>query len=243
MRTDTRPLDALRPVAIEPGYLAHAEGSALICCGGTRVLCAASVEERVPEWLQARNQGWVTGEYAMLPRATHTRRSRERAHLSGRTQEIQRLIGRALRASVDLRFLGERTIIVDCDVIEADGGTRTASVTGGYVALALCLGSLIESGVIQTNVFRRPVAAVSVGVVEDQALLDLCYEEDARAQVDMNVVMNAAGEIIEVQGTAEEKPFSRDRLDQMLDLAWCGVRRLMAFQRQALGENLWYDGG
>ncbi len=210
----------------------------MISCGGTRVLCAASLEETVPDWLLGRGQGWVTGEYAMLPRATHSRRPRERTRLSGRTQEIQRLIGRALRASVDLRRLGERTIIVDCDVIEADGGTRTASVTGGYVALALCLQTLVESGAVEAEVFQSPVAAVSVGIVEDEALLDLCYEEDSRAQVDMNVVMNAETEIIEVQGTAEERPFSRGRLDQMLDLAWLGVRRLLACQKEALGGNI-----
>jgi ribonuclease PH len=208
VRPDGRPADALRPVTIECGYQAYAEGSALISCGQTRVICAASVQETVPPWMQGRGSGWVTGEYAMLPRSTNTRTPRETGRPSGRSQEIQRLIGRALRAAGDLSVLGERTITVDCDVLQADGGTRTASVTGGYVALALALGRLVAAGAVPAVVLRSPVAAVSVGMVEGQARLDLSYAEDVRAEVDFNVGMNGAGEYIEVQGTARVVPFA-----------------------------------
>ncbi|MBM3187159.1 MAG: ribonuclease PH [Chloroflexi bacterium] len=234
MRVDGRANDALRPVTITPGYLDYAEGSALIACGRTRVLCAATVQEGVPPWLIGKGQGWVTGEYAMLPRATLTRTPRETAGPSGRTQEIRRLIGRALRASVDLSALGERTIIVDCDVLQADGGTRTAAVTGGYVALRLALQRLLDEGSIQAAVLAAPVAAVSVGVVDGDKLLDLCYLEDSRAQVDCNVVMNGLGEYIEVQGTAESTPFSRDDLDDLLSLASRGISQLLDAQRRAV---------
>lgn len=234
MRPDGRADDELRPVTIETGFLEPAEGSALVSFGRTRVLCAATVEERVPEWLQGRGRGWVTGEYAMLPRATETRTPRERGTLSGRTQEIQRLIGRSLRASVALDLLGERMVIVDCDVLQADGGTRTAAVTGGYVALALALRGLVEAGRVPAEVFAEPVAAVSVGMVDGRDLLDLAYAEDVRAEVDMNVVMTAAGDYVEVQGTAEGEPFGRDRLDALLALAWRGIRRLAQAQREAL---------
>jgi len=234
MRADGRASDALRPVAITPNYLDYAEGSALITWGKTRVLCAATVEESVPNWLQGRGSGWVTGEYALLPRSTTTRTRRETRGLSGRTQEIRRLIGRALRASVNLEALGERTIIVDCDVIQADGGTRVASVTGGYVALALALRGLVDHEAVEQSVFGPSVAAVSVGLVDEKALLDLCYEEDSRAGVDVNVVMNTPGEFIEIQGTAEGRPFTRDRLDQLLNLAQQGIRQLLALQQRVL---------
>ena len=236
MRADGRAADALRPVTIETGVQAYAEGSALIACGRTRVLCAASVEPRVPPWLVGQGRGWVTGEYAMLPRATTTRMPRERSGPSGRTQEIQRLIGRALRAAVRLDLLGERMITVDCDVLQADGGTRTASVTGGYIALALAIQGLVRNGEAPPDVLSSPVAAVSVGTVDGVALLDLAYDEDARAEVDMNVVMNGAGEFIEVQGTAEGAPFSAERLSEFLALAGGGIRQLLAAQRAALGD-------
>jgi ribonuclease PH len=233
MRTDGRANDALRPVTITTNVLDYADGSALIACGKTRVLCAATLEANVPPWLQGRGSGWVTGEYAMLPRSTLTRTPRETTP-SGRTQEIRRLIGRALRAAVNLKALGERMIILDCDVLQADGGTRTASVTGGYVALALALRHLIEGGLVDESVFAPPVAAVSVGVVNGEALLDLCYTEDSRAEVDFNVVMNSAGGFIEVQCTAEGQPFARARLEELLDLAQGGIQQLFALQRQAL---------
>lgn len=237
MRIDARANDQLRSLSIETGVQEYAEGSALISCGNTRVLCAASVEPRVPDWLVGRGRGWITGEYAMLPRATTTRHARERTSLSGRTQEIQRLIGRALRAAVDLTALGERMITVDCDVIVADGGTRTAAVTGGYVALALALEGLVQSGEVPPAVWGSPVAAVSVGLVGGEALLDLCYQEDARADVDLNVVMNGAGEFIEVQGTAEGSPFSEARLSELLALARRGIAELQAVQRRALSTQ------
>jgi ribonuclease PH len=234
MRKDGRANDALRQVTILPNYLDYADGSALITCGKTRVLCAASIEATVPLWMQGRGTGWVTGEYAMLPRSTITRTPRETKGLSGRTQEIQRLIGRSLRAAVNLQALGERMIIVDCDVIQADGGTRTASITGGLVALHLALRRLVLDGLVSENVFGPLVAAVSVGLVDGEAMLDLCYEEDSRAAVDFNVVMNANGEFIEVQGTAEGQPFSKSRLDELLDLAKRGIDQLITLQRQAL---------
>ena len=226
--------DSLRPVTITPNTLEFADGSALITFGKTRVLCAATIQETVPAWLEGKGSGWVTAEYAMLPRSTLTRTPRETRGLSGRTQEIRRLIGRALRASVNLEMLGERMIIIDCDVIQADGGTRTASVTGGYVALALALWKLISEGLVDKSVFGLPVAAVSVGLIGDEALLDLCYQEDSRADADFNVVMNDAGEFIEIQGTAEGRLFSRDDLDEMLDLAQRGILHLVSLQRQAL---------
>ena len=234
MRVDGRAFDALRPVTITPNYLEYANGSVLIAFGKTRVLCAATIEESVPAWRQGRGAGWVTGEYAMLPRSTATRTPREIGRSSGRTQEIRRLIGRALRASVDLIALGERTIIIDCDVIQADGGTRTAAVTGGYLALALALNKLVKGGLVDESVFRSPVAAVSVGLVDGEVLLDLCYEEDSRAQADFNVVMNDAGEFVEVQGTAEGRPFSRRDLDELLGLAERGICRLLSLQSKYL---------
>jgi len=234
MRADGRAFDELRPITIITDYTRYAEGSALIQIGDTWVLCTATVEDFVPPWLKDRGQGWVTAEYAMLPRSTLTRTPRESKGLSGRTQEIRRLIGRALRASIDLARLGERNIIIDCDVIQADGGTRTASITGGYVALALAVRRLIQAGVVEPPIFRSPVAAVSVGVVNGEPLLDLAYTEDASAEVDFNVVRNAAGHFIEVQGTAEGEPFSRETLDQLLALAEKGIAQLLRAQTEAL---------
>lgn len=234
MRIADRANDALREVTIVSHPLEFADGSALITFGKTRVLCATTIENNVPPWLAGRGTGWVTGEYAMLPRSTLTRTPRETKGVSGRTQEIQRLIGRALRAAVNLGALGERTIIVDCDVLQADGGTRTASITGGYVALALAINKLLSQGLVGSQVLLTPVAAVSAGVIGGEALLDLCYAEDSRAEVDLNVVMNAAGEFIEVQGTAEGQPFARRRLDELLDLAHQGIDQLITLQRQAL---------
>lgn len=235
MRRDGRARDALRAVMLTPNYLDFADGSVLCRFGQTVVLCAATVQESVPPWMLGRGSGWVTGEYAMLPASTDTRTPRETHDLSGRTQEIRRLIGRSLRAAVDLRALGERSVIVDCDVLQADGGTRTASVTGGYVALVLALRRLIASGAVPAKVLAPPpVAAVSAGIVGCEALLDLAYEEDSRAEVDLNVVMDGEGRFIEVQGTAEGAPFSRQQLDELLRLAEAGIRQLHALQREAL---------
>ncbi len=237
-RTDGRRADELRPLVITTDYLDHAEGSALLELGSTKVLCAATVEEKIPPWM--RNQGisggWVTAEYSMLPRSTPTRHVREavRGRLQGRTQEIQRLIGRALRAVVDLEALGERTIWCDCDVIQADGGTRTAAITGAFVALAQAAKRLYDAGVVGRLPLRDFVAAVSVGMVDDRALLDLTYEEDVAAQVDMNVVMTGGGSVVEVQGTAEGTPFSREDLDRLINLGARGIRRMVRAQHKAL---------
>ncbi len=235
-RIDGRANDQLRPVKLIPNFLDYAEGSVLIAMGRTRVLCAATVEERVPAWLLGQATGWVTAEYSMLPRATLTRTPRETTGLSGRTQEIRRLIGRSLRAAVDLRLLGERTIVVDCDVIQADGGTRTAAITGGYVALALALRRLIRQRLVHRNVLVTPVAAVSAGVVDGESMLDLCYEEDSRADVDVNVVMTGRGEFVEVQGTAEGRSFSLETLHELLDLARTGITQLLAAQQEVLSR-------
>jgi ribonuclease PH len=234
-RIDQRANDQLRPVNFSPNYTAYAEGSVLVETGQTWVLCNASIEDRVPPWLEGAGQGWVTGEYAMLPRATHQRTPRPRGSASGRSREIQRLIGRALRAAVNLEELGMRTVMVDCDVIQADGGTRTASITGGYVAVALALQKLIRAGKVPPSVLVSPVAAVSVGVVDGQVMLDLCYEEDAAAEVDLNVVMTGGGKFVEVQGTAEGVPFDRRTLLAMLDLARQGIEALLAAQAEVLG--------
>lgn len=235
-RNDNRAADELRTVRLTPDYLPHAEGSALIEMGQTRVLCAASVEERVPPFLRGRGQGWVTAEYAMLPRATQQRTPREtgRGGPSGRTHEIQRLIGRSLRAVVNTANLGERTVTLDCDVLQADGGTRTASITGAYVAFALACRRLLRSGKIAKNPLTGEVAAVSVGIVEGTALLDLKYDEDSRAAVDMNVICTGDGRFVEVQGTAEGAPFTRAEMDTLLELANRGIRQLLDFQRAAL---------
>ncbi len=235
LRQDGRRPDQLRPVEIIPNAAPYAEGSALIVCGDTRVLCAASVEESLPAWLRGQGRGWVTAEYALLPRATLTRTRRERSGASGRTQEIQRLIGRALRAAVALEELGERLITVDCDVLQADGGTRTAAITGGYVALALACRRLVADGVLAHSPLIRAVAAVSVGSVDGALLLDLDYSEDSRADMDCNVVMTDSGEFVEVQGTAEGAPVSRQRLDALIDLAAGGIGALLVVQQRALG--------
>jgi len=235
-RPSGRTADQLRPVTIRRHYTRHAEGSVLICCGDTQVLCTASVESRVPQFLRGKGQGWVTAEYGMLPRSTGTRMAREaaRGKQGGRTQEIQRLIGRALRAVVDLQALGEHTITLDCDVLQADGGTRTASITGAYVALVDAVTHMQDQGMIQSSPIHGAVAAVSVGVVGNTPVLDLDYAEDSSAETDMNVVMNDGGAFIELQGTAEGHAFRRDELDRMLDLAAQGIRQLLAIQRQAL---------
>jgi ribonuclease PH len=236
-RPDGRAPGELRPIRYELGYQEWAAGSVLFSMGRTRVLCAATVNEDVPRWLRGSGKGWVTGEYSMLPASTLERSPREvnKGRLGGRTQEIQRLIGRSLRAVTDLERLGERTITVDCDVLQADAGTRTASITGGYIALALALRGLSERGSLTEQPLTDTVAAVSVGIVNGQALLDLCYEEDAAAQVDFNVVMTGAGAFVEVQGTAEGEPFDRGSLEVLLDLAATGIAELTKVQREALG--------
>ena len=236
LRADGRRHNQLRPVHFEPNYLDFAEGSTLITLGQTRVLCAATLEERVPPWMKGRGTGWITAEYAMLPRATQERTAREstKGRPGGRTHEIQRLIGRALRAVTDLRALGERTLWVDCDVLQADGGTRTAAITGAYVAVALALHGHFSGS---TWPLRAQIAATSIGVVEDVLLLDLAYSEDSRAEVDMNVAMTDAGELVEIQGTAEARPFTRDRLAAMLDLASEGIAELFAAQVAAIAAG------
>lgn len=234
MSLSARSADQLRPVSIEGGVSPYAEGSCLVTAGNTRILCAATVEEGVPAWREGRGAGWVTAEYGMLPRATHTRNARERSGARGRTQEIQRLIGRSLRSIVDLEALGVHTVIVDCDVLQADGGTRTASITGGCVALSLACRKLLSEGRLATDPVRELVSAVSVGIVDGHPVLDLDYRQDSAAQVDMNVVGTAGGKLIEVQGTAEGDPFLREELDAMLDLALSGIARLSEIQRDFL---------
>jgi ribonuclease PH len=236
-RPDGRAADALRPVRFTRGWLDHAEGSVLVEFGKTRVLCAASVAEEVPRWRRGSGQGWVTAEYAMLPRATNTRGDREavKGRLSGRTQEISRLVGRSLRACVDYKALGENTIIIDCDVLQADGGTRTAAVTGGYLALADAIGWLRGRGKLKGSPLVSSVAAISVGIVDGEPRLDLCYEEDSAAETDMNVVCTGTGDFVEIQGTAEGQPFSRDLLGQLLDLATAGCAELSRMQAEILG--------
>ena len=234
MRFDGRRPDQLRALEIIPNYQKHAEGSALIKLGDTWVLCAASVETGVPGFLAGKGQGWLTAEYAMLPRSTHTRSKRDPG---GRGKEIQRLIGRSLRAAVDLKKLGERTIAVDCDVLSADGGTRVASITGAWVALALAIDKLVKSGALaDASALKPPVAAVSVGVVGGEVVLDLPYVEDSKAEVDMNVVGGEDGSLIEVQGTAEHGTFDRKQMDAMLDLATLGIKQLAAAQRKVVGR-------
>lgn len=233
-RSDDRGEGDLRPLAMEIGAAPFAEGSCLISAGSTRVLCTASVEESVPGWRKGSGKGWVTAEYAMLPRATHTRTSRERGSLGGRTQEIQRLIGRSLRGAIDLDALGERTIRVDCDVLQADGGTRTASITGGCVALELACRWIVDRGLLATTPFTTRVAAVSVGIVGGRTLLDLDYSEDSTAEVDLNVVALAGGGLVEIQGTAERAPFTPDQLNAMIGSASDGIQRLFALQARHL---------
>ncbi|MET0523081.1 MAG: ribonuclease PH [Jiangellaceae bacterium] len=237
MRLDGRSSDQLRPVRITRGWLEHAEGSVLIEFGGTRVLCAASVTEGVPRWRKGTGQGWVTAEYAMLPRSTNTRSDREsvRGRIGGRTHEISRLVGRALRGVIDVSSLGENTVVLDCDVLQADGGTRTAAITGAYVALADAVEWMRGRGLLTSgDVLRGSVAAVSVGVVDGEPMLDLCYDEDVRAETDMNVVMTGDGRFVEIQGTAEGEPFDRPELDALLALAGNGCAALTGMQRAAL---------
>jgi ribonuclease PH len=238
MRTDNRWLDQMRPVRIATNYLVTAEGSALIEVGHTRVLCAASVEETVPQFLRGSGRGWVTAEYSMLPRATATRTPREvtKGRPSGRTLEIQRLIGRSLRSVVDTTALGDRTVIVDCDVLQADGGTRTASITGAYVAMVQALQKLVKYGTLKALPITQPVAATSVGILRGEPLLDLCYEEDSAAEVDMNLVMTGSGRFVELQATAEKTPFDDGQLGQMVELARRGIAELFEVQKAALAS-------
>jgi ribonuclease PH len=239
-RPNDRAPDALRPVQLTRGYTKHAEGSVLIAFGDTKVLCTASVEERVPPHKKGSGEGWVTAEYGMLPRATHTRSAREAAKgkQTGRTQEIQRLIGRSLRSVFDLKKLGERTITIDCDVLQADGGTRTAAITGAFVAAQDAVGTLLAKGLIAESPIRDHVAAISVGLLDGVALLDLEYVEDSACDTDMNVVMTGSGGFVEVQGTAEGTPFSRAEMDTLIALADKGIRDLVALQRQALATAI-----
>ncbi|MSV29478.1 MAG: ribonuclease PH [Bryobacterales bacterium] len=234
MRSDGRKADEMRPVDITAGYLKTAEGSAHITVGNTRVLCTASVEETVPHFLKGSGKGWVTAEYSMLPRATAKRTPREsmKGKVSGRTHEIQRLIGRSLRAVVDMKALGERTVILDCDVLQADGGTRTASITGAFVALAEAIGRLVEFRALKKNPLRDYLAATSVGVLKGEPLLDLCYEEDSRAEVDMNVVMTGSGRFIELQATAEQEPFDDEQMSRLVALARKGIADLVEVQKR-----------
>lgn len=238
VRPSGRQTDELRTITIERNYTIHAEGSVLISCGNTKVLCTASIEERVPHFLKGKKQGWVTAEYGMLPRSTGSRMNREaaRGKQSGRTQEIQRLIGRSLRAAIDLKKLGEHSITIDCDVIQADGGTRTASITGAYVALADAINHMLEKKMIKQSPIAQQIASVSVGIFEGQPVLDLDYPEDSNAETDMNVIMDINGKFIEVQGTAEGAPFSLDEMNAMLALADKGIRELIEHQTQALAN-------
>ena len=239
MRPSQRQADQLRPLKITRNFTRHAEGSVLIEMGDTRVLCTASVEESLPPFLRGKGQGWVTAEYGMLPRSTHTRTAREAAKgkQTGRTQEIQRLIGRSLRAVTDLKALGERQITLDCDVLQADGGTRCASITGAWVALHEACEKLVRAGKLAANPVRDHVAAISVGIVDGQAVLDLDYAEDSGCDTDMNVIMTGAGGIVEIQGTAEGTPFTRDELNALVDLAEAGINNLVAAQKQAVKVN------
>ena len=238
MRPDGRKTDELRGIKITKDFINNAEGSVLIEMGDTKVICTASIEDRVPPFLRDKKQGWVTGEYSMLPRSTSTRMVREaaRGKVGGRTHEIQRLIGRSMRSVVDLEALGERTVWIDCDVIQADGGTRTASITGAFVAMKDAVNTLLANGTITKQPIKDYVAAISVGVIEGEPRLDLCYLEDSNAEVDMNIVMTGSGKFIEVQGTAETEPFGSDHLQKMLALAGDGINDLIAVQKETLGE-------
>ncbi len=238
MRNDSRKNDELRNVLFDLNVNIHAEGSVLISFGQTKVICTASIDEKAPPFLRGENKGWVTAEYSMLPRATNSRNPREaaRGKLTGRTMEIQRLVGRALRSVVDLTKLGERSIIIDCDVIQADGGTRTASITGGFIAMKLAINKLLKDGLISENPIKENLAAVSVGIYEGDIILDLAYDEDSKADVDMNVVMTESGKFVEIQGTGEESTFSETELMGMLNLAKKGISELILAQKEALGE-------
>jgi ribonuclease PH len=239
-RTGDRTAGQLRPIRLTPDFVATAEGSVLVEFGHTRVLCNATVEQTVPGWLRNSGKGWVTAEYSMLPRATLTRtpRESERGKIGGRTHEIQRLIGRSLRSVMDLRALGERSIILDCDVLQADGGTRTAAITGAAAALALALNKLVSAGTLPSSPMRELVAAVSVGIVDGQVLLDLDYQEDSQAETDSNVVMTASGGLVETQATAERNPYTRDQLTEMLDVAAAGIQQLIAAQTALLAPSV-----
>ncbi len=240
MRSDGRKSDELRPLTIETDVMKYAEGSAIIKAGNTHVICSATVEENVPPFLKDSGSGWVTSEYSMLPRSTHTRNRRDasKGRVNARAQEIQRLIGRALRAVIDLDKLSERSIIVDCDVLQADGGTRTASITGAFVALHQAINGLLEKGLIEENPIKDFVAAVSVGIIDAEPMLDLCYEEDSKADVDMNIVMTGSGELVEVQGTAEGAPFSVEKLNELVNLGQKGIKELLDIQKIALNDLL-----
>ena len=237
MRVDARANDELRPIHITPGFIPHANGSALIEFGSTKVICTATVEERVPPFLKGTGKGWLTGEYAMIPASTNIRKPREssKGKVEGRTHEIQRLIGRSLRSIINLDEIGERTIWIDCDVIQADGGTRTASITGGFIALIHCINWMIKQGMIEKSPVHSYVAAISVGIYDGQAVLDLCFEEDSNAQVDMNLVMTDTGEFIEIQGTGEESSFSMEELKQMMQLGQAGIKTIISMQKDSLG--------
>jgi ribonuclease PH len=239
-RSDNRATDQMRPVQVIPDFISTAEGSVLIEVGNTRVICTASIEESVPNFLRNSGKGWITSEYGMLPRSTLTRTPREssRGRIGGRTHEIQRLIGRSLRAVTDLARLGERTIWIDCDVIQADGGTRTASITGAFIALGLAMQKLVEAGTLTSAPLRDFVAATSVGIVDGEVMLDLTYEEDSRAQVDMNLVMTGAKKMVEIQGTAEQQPFDDSQLKRMMELARRGIESLIARQQAVLSNLL-----
>ncbi|RAV22046.1 ribonuclease PH [Paenibacillus contaminans] len=245
MRIDGRAGDQLRPITITTDYIKHAEGSVLIEVGDTKVICTATVEDRVPPFMKGQGKGWITAEYSMLPRATQVRNQRESAKgkLGGRTMEIQRLIGRALRSVVELDKIGERTITLDCDVIQADGGTRTTSITGAFVAMAIAINKLVEAKQLAKFPITDFLASVSVGIVGGEPALDLCYVEDSSAKVDMNVVMTGQGKFVEVQGTGEEAPFSRDELDSLLELAESGIQSMIELQRQVLGPIAGRIGG
>ena len=238
MRPDGRTNNQMRPIQITPDFICHANGSVLIECGRTRVICTAMVEDKVPPFLRGTGKGWITGEYAMIPASTQVRKVREsrRGRVEGRTQEIQRLIGRALRSVVELKGLGERTIWIDCDVIQADGGTRTASITGSFIALVYCIQWMMEQGMLKKSPIHSYVAAVSVGIHDGNRILDLCYDEDSHAKVDMNIVMTDKGEFVEVQGTGEESPFSREDLLELLQMGQNGTEELIEIQKKALGD-------
>lgn len=240
MRSDGRKSDELRPLTIETGVMKYAEGSAVIKAGNTHVICSATVEENVPPFLKDSGSGWVTAEYSMLPRSTHTRNRRDasKGRVNARAQEIQRLIGRSLRAVIDLDKLSERSIIVDCDVLQADGGTRTASITGAFVALHQAINGLLEKGLLEENPIKDFVAAVSVGIIDSEPMLDLCYEEDSKADVDMNIVMTGSVELVEVQGTAEGAPFSVEKLNELITLGHKGIKELLDIQKIALNDLL-----
>lgn len=239
MRNNNRKSDQLRPFKITRNYIKYAEGSVLIETGDTKVICTATVDDRVPPFKKGSGEGWLTAEYSMIPRATHTRNSRDisKLKMAGRSQEIQRLIGRALRSVVDFKVLGEYNIIIDCDVIQADGGTRTASINGGYIALADCLAKLKNDNTIQKNPIRGAVAAISVGIIHGEPYLDLCYEEDSTAEVDMNIVMNEKGEFIEIQGTGENNSFSKEQLMNMMKLGEKGITEILEFQKKLIEKK------